>query len=245
MVALKNRLLSAAAVAGISLGVGLLGAPTIGHATTVTYVQSVQGCSGGCGIDTNNTVQVSDTVSPTSNTLLPGGVFDILVTLDTSTATPWSFQKDPTGNGHQASFVFSSSSNALTLSNITSGFTANASNPASSLKLAPTTWNQSAYGISTGQQQVFSTLDFHVDTHNATETLAQFIATLLKGDDGVSVFGADAFSGNTGNTGTIGFSLQATPLPGALWLFGTVLAGATGISGWRRKKRDGSAVTTA
>ena len=31
----------------------------------------------------------------------------------------------------------------------------------------------------------------------------------------------------------------ATPLPAAIWLFGTVLAGAAGISTWHKKRRTG------
>src|SRR6266404_9891408 len=108
----------------LACGIGLAALPSSGQASTATFTQTVQGCTGGCGFDILNTVTVSD--SPGS------GVFDILVHLDTTTTPDWSFQQDPTGNGHQASFVFSSTSNALTLSNITSGFTANPADPAAS-----------------------------------------------------------------------------------------------------------------
>jgi hypothetical protein len=83
---MNNNTRKALVIAGIAFGFGLVGVPTIGHAATVTYVQTTQGCTGGCGIDANNTVKVSDTGSP--------GVFDILVTLDTITTPDWSFMNN-------------------------------------------------------------------------------------------------------------------------------------------------------
>jgi hypothetical protein len=41
-----------------------------------------------------------------------------------------------------------------------------------------------------------------------------------------------------------GGPLAATPIPGALWLFGTVLAGAAGIQKWRKRPSDRSLGST-
>ncbi len=38
---------------------------------------------------------------------------------------------------------------------------------------------------------------------------------------------------------------STTPLPGAVWLFGTVLTGAAGVGGWRRKKGKAAATSAA
>jgi|SRR6185437_14226971 len=238
---------SKALASAVALGLGLTILPVCAHAVTLTetYVQTLEGCTGGCGIDSNNTVVVSDS---------PGnGVFDILVTLDTSTTPkPWSFQKDPTGKGHFASFGFSDTINGLTFTNVTSGFAANSSNPdSSSQKIAPYVFPaEYTYGVSTASQQVYSLLEFHVDTHIATETLADFLATLQAGTDG-AIFAADVFSGNTGKTGGIAFTdycgdvssvsctsgnIPETPIPGALWLFGTVLVGSCGVKKWRNRR---------
>jgi hypothetical protein len=233
--------------AGIAFGLGLLGVPTVSYAATVTYVQTTQGCTGGCGISANNTVQVSDTVLPTLITPLAGGVFDIYVTLDTSTATPWSFMKNAGDKttGHSASFAFSSSLNPLTLTVIAPGsnFSPNSINPMPAYAMAPFDFPANGYGLSTDQQKVYSTLDFHVDTGNSSLTLAQFVATLLASTDSpYPIFAADVYSGITGNTGIIGFTQTnnegppPVPLPGALPLFTTGL-GALGLLGWRRKRK--------
>ena len=58
---------------------------------TYNYVEAAGGSC--CVVDTNNTVQVSDTTLPNGSTALAAGTFDILVTLDTSTANPWAFQE--------------------------------------------------------------------------------------------------------------------------------------------------------
>jgi hypothetical protein len=235
----------------LALAAGLAVLPTFSHATTVTYVQSSQGCTTSCGIDTNNTVQVSNTVSPTNSTPLAAGVFDVLVTLDTG----WTFMNDPSGSGHQASFGFASTLSGLSFSNITTDFTANvqnlalkSSNPgAVSFAINPYKWDQDGGfgdGLSTNTgsgPSTLSVLDFRVTT-GTTDTLTQFLATLLASIDGSnSIFAADVSSSN-GNTGGIGFRLLPggtqgqTPLPAALPLF----ASGTGLFGfltWRRKRK--------
>ena len=229
--------------AGVAFGIAAFCLAIPSHAATVTFIQTTEGCGGGCGVTSANKVVVSD--SPGS------GVFDISVTLDTG----WLFQADPTGNGHAASFGFANTSGLLTINSVTSGFTANAGNPvtvggSTHFQIAPYSFSTFAYGVSTSSQQVYNALDFHVDTGVSSETLAQFILTFLTADTGSAIFAADVFSGITGNTGGIGFVQcgpgagiscpnfqNPTPLPGAVWLFGTVLAGAAGVGGWRRKKR--------
>ena len=51
--------------------------------------------------------------------------------------------------------------------------------------------------------------------------------------------------GTPGGLTCTNHSLPGTPLPGAVWLFGTVLTGAAGVGGWRRKKRKGTAIVAA
>ena len=229
----------------IALALGLAALPTLSHATTVTYVQSSQGCTGGCGIDTNNTVQVSDTVSPTNSTPLAAGVFDVLVTLDTG----WHFMTDPTGNGHEATLGFATSLNGLSFNIITpaSGFSANVQNLAlGSFKIAPYTWDQAgkfADGLSASGNgpSSFSVLDFRITT-GTTDSLNTFLQTLLASTDGtLSIFASDVSSSN-GKTGGIGFTLSqgghqdTTPLPAALPLFASG-TGLFGLLAWRRKRK--------
>ena len=178
-----------------ALALGLAVLPTLGHATTVTYVQSTQGCSTSCTVDANNTVQVSDTVSPTNITPLAAGVFDVLVTLDTG----WHFMTDPTGNGHEATLGFATSLSGLSFSITTpsSGFTANVQNLAlGSFKIAPYTWDQAgnfADGLSASGNgpSTFSVLDFTITT-GTTDSLTDFLNTLVASTDGsLSIFAAD------------------------------------------------------
>ena len=238
------------AASAIVLALGFSVFPTLSHATTVTYVQASQATTC-CGIDTNNTVQVSDTVSPTNLTPLATGVFDVLVTLDAG----WKFMTDPTGNGHDATLGFASSSNALTFTTIVpvSNFSANVQNlTLGSLKLAPYTWDTAGnfgdgLSIAGNGPSAYSVLDFTVDTHS-TDTLNQFLATLLASSDGTnSIFAADVSSAITGKTGAIGFILSQgghqneTPLPAAVWLMGTVLGGGAGFGAWRKRKKAANA----
>jgi hypothetical protein len=236
----RHALLSA----GITLGLTVLS--TSGHATTYTYVEIAGGSC--CVVDTNNTVQVSDTTVPNGSTALPTGVFDILVTLDTN----WSFQKNKGDKttGHAASFAFASSLTGATLTVNTIPFFANSANPMGAFAMSPFSFPGTGYGVSqnTSNSVVYSTLDFLVNT-GTTDTLAQFIATLLSetGNSNI-VFAADVQDPSTGNTGAIGFGLagtvgttSVTPLPAALPLFASG-AGVLGFLNWRRKRK---AIATA
>jgi hypothetical protein len=249
---------------------GLLAIPTVGQATTVSFVQNTQGCTGNCGIDTANTVQVSDTKSPTDSTPLAPGFFDIFVTLDTSVTSggkPWVFMTDPNGQGHDASFGFACSINnmALTL-NTATDFTVHSIVTLGSFVINPYKWDTTGnygYGVNAGHKPpggptALSVLDFNVNT-GTSDDLTTFLKTLLASSDGTNaIFAADVYSGLTGKTGAIGFiecgppsgtscpsHQNEVPIPGALWLFGTVLTGAAGVGGWRRKKRNASAIIAA
>jgi hypothetical protein len=233
-----------------ALALGLAVLPTFGHATTVTYVQSTQGCSTSCTVDPNNTVQVSDTVSPTDLTPLATGVFDVLVKLDTG----WTFMHDPAGNGHDAGLGFATSLSGLSFNIITpSAFAANVQNSLlGSFKIAPYTWDQAgkfADGLSVAGPPngptTFSVLDFTITTGTSL-SLTDFLKTLLASTDGtLAIFAADVSAAN-GNTGGIGFTQDITPgghqggdtpLPAALPLF----ASGTGLLGfltWRRQKKS-------
>lgn len=205
------------------------------HATTitptgtpVTFVQQSDGCSGGCGIDTNNTVSVSATND--------SDVYQIKVTLDTG----WGFQDDPTGNGHQATVIFSDTSSTLTISNIVSDTTfAQTTTPT---KLSPYQFPATGYGVSnSGGNDTGTFVTF--DVHTSDATLTDFINSLQSASGGPAgdtpLFAADVFSGKTGNTGGIDFGpAAATPLPAALPLFAGGL-GALGLFGWRKKRTKG------
>ena len=245
----KNGLLGAVAIAAlVSFG-------TSAYALTYNYVEAAGGSC--CSIDTKNTVQVSDTTLPNGSTSLAAGTFDILVTLDTSTTTAWTFQKNAGDKttGHAASFAFSSSLTTITIpsASITSPFFANSIDPMGAYAMSPFSFPAKGYGVSQNTSNgVYSTLDFHVVT-GTTDTLAQFIATLLPETSNSNLlFAADVRDGSTagGPTGVIGFAFNdisgggnangATPLPAALPLFATGL-GALGLLGWRRKRKNATA----
>jgi len=63
--------------------------------------------------------------------------------------------------------------------------------------------------------------------------------------DGVNIT-ADIYNPNsptTDNTGTIGATAGEVPLPAAVWMFGSVLAGAAGAARYRRRKKAVATVT--
>lgn len=79
-----------------------------------------------------------------------------------------------------------------------------------------------------------STLDFLITASGLTP------ASLVADNNG-SFFIMDVSSSN-GKTGLIDFTLSsAVPLPGALVLFGSVLAGGGFFAGWRRRRDRGLA----
>jgi hypothetical protein len=194
----------------------------------MTYVQTSDGCTNGCGIDTKNMVQVWSTTS--------ADVYQITVTLDTG----WSFMSDPTGNGHQATFAFSDTSNTLTLGNISSNGGSSFSVTTDPTKISPYQFPETGYGLSNSVQKSGTSLTFDVTTSDAT--LAAFIASLQSASGGVDnpLFVADV-SSTTGNTGGIDFAqVSQTPLPAALPLFAGGL-GFMGFLGRRRKVKQATA----
>jgi hypothetical protein len=66
--------------------------------------------------------------------------------------------------------------------------------------------------------------------------------TILAGADLTCVpNGTNVCTNVTGfNTGAVGATLTATPLPGAALLFGSVLFGGLGVSNWRKRRSGGS-----
>jgi hypothetical protein len=67
-------------------------------------------------------------------------------------------------------------------------------------------------------------------------TTSNFIFSTVPPGSVSSLFAIDTQT-TTGATGTAGTG--AVPLPGALALFGTVLAGGLGVSGWRKRRQRG------
>lgn len=191
----------------------------------VVYVQDSDGCTGGCGIDTKNTIDVYATSV--------ADVYQIQVTLDTG----WSFMKDPTGNGHDATFMFSDTSNSLSIFGISSNGGSSFSVTSDPTHSAPYTFPQHGYGLSNSQQKKGTSLTFDVSTSDAT--LALFIASLQSASGGSdSPFFVADVSSPDGNTGAIDFGL-ATPLPATLPLF----AGGLGFVGYLARRRKQARAT--
>jgi hypothetical protein len=214
----------------------------------LVFNQTSDHCSGGCGTDAANKVTVSETAV--------AGKFDIQVQLGTN----WQFM----GN-FDSTFAFALPGiTALTFGAVTltnnppvagtvnnqfwstawapnGGFTS-ASNGATTFNASaavlgppPDDLNFSGFGMAwnngSGQSKADgSFIDFTIS--NAALTLASFLNT---------TFFADVFSGKTGLTGLIDFSNPTlVPLPPALLLFGTALAGI-GVLARRRSKKSGLA----
>jgi hypothetical protein len=177
----------------------------------VTYVQTSDHCDGGCGIDTSNTVTISQTAAQ-----LAAGTVEIKVSLDNG----YSFVTTGAGD---ASFAFSSSLSDLTLKilSATSSSTLWSTTKASSLKESALTYPATAYGLvwgggTGGGKHDGGLLDFTVQSASTPGlTLASFISTLLGGVNGQTptnaLFAADVISppNSTGPTGIIDFSASS------------------------------------
>jgi len=84
--------------------------------------------------------------------------------------------------------------------------------------------------------------DLHFTVTNAT------LAELETPNADGNLFVADILEPGVagGPTGPVDVSLTAaTPLPGAFMMFGTVLAGGLGVSGWRKRRQRGPASSIA
>jgi len=194
-------------VAGVAaLGTFAIANPSAGHA--VTFDLTIDHCTGGC----NNGTNPFGTVSVVQN----GTSLDFTVTLNGT----YVFQKS---TGLDAfSFGFTNTPGAIT--GLTSGFSVDASSPV----------HQDGFGdFQVGIEKAATggnSLSFSV----ANELLANL--ALSSGGSPSVLFAADIFgNGNTGVVGGPG-TPSAVPLPGAIWLFGTALAGM-GLLGRRRSKK--------
>lgn len=221
----------------MGIGLGLMALPTASYAATIlipttgspdTYVQDSDGCTGGCGVNTNNVVSIYATTT--------ADVYEINLTL----ATGWNFQNDPTGNGHQATFLFSDTSSTLTISNITSDTTfTQTTTPTSD---SPYTFPSTGYGVSnSGGNHTGTYVSFDVTTTDAT--LAAFVATLQSATGGSDTpfFVADVSNVNQAATGSIDFGLSTatTPLP-ATWTMMLIGLLSFGFVAYRSQKQNTS-----
>jgi hypothetical protein len=208
---------------------------TFSSANAVTYVQTSDHCTGGCGISTLNTINI------TAGSV--AGTTDIKLFLTTG------FGLVNTGaNSSGGSFNFGlTTPGPLTFTAVTPiAFASNgievqggapatgASSTASSAAIsAPAKFSfANGYALTNfagngASSPYFGTLEFTVN-----QTLATFLSLLAV--SGGSTFFLDVI-GSTGNTGIIDFSLSQVPIPGAALLFGSALAGIGLLS--RRRKR--------
>jgi hypothetical protein len=82
-----------------------------------------------------------------------------------------------------------------------------------------------------------SPLSFDISGSGVTE--ASF---LTDGTGAIAFFGVDVINTASGRTGPIAANtlVSSTPLPGAAVLFGSVLFGGLGVSGWRKRRARGA-----
>ena len=219
---------STAVASAFALAFGMAVFPATSQADTVTYVQNSDHCdgTGGCSINTANTIAVSNLGTGASTTLFT-------ITLNMATGF------DPINTGFPVTLGFSSTLANLSL-NAATGYSTVGPLGATGMD-GLGTFPASFYGWLWGQQggghgDPANTIVFTLNTASSM-TLAAFIATLQQPDKAATLFGLDVI-GSTGNTGVIDFGLGTTgqvPLPPAALLFGSALLGL-GLLGRRRKK---------
>jgi hypothetical protein len=223
---------------GLALG-ALLGAsialPSVALADSFTFTSN--DCTGGCGIQPGGTN--SGTVTATAS----GSTLTISVSL-----TGLDFLAG-NGAGIDKSFAFSLAGvNGITISGATAAFSNSDGTQAGGTVMMDGAGTFETFGYfvecntCSPSAPDGSTLTFNVTATGLTG--AQLLADLQtsNGGTGTAFFAADVLStsGSTsGNTGVIDATrtVSGVPLPGALMLFGTVLAGGFGVSGWRKRRR--------
>jgi hypothetical protein len=204
-------------------GLGLAGLSIPTHAATFTFVQTSDECSGGCGINTNNVITVSDSGANTS--------------VSAQLAAGWSFILTGAGD---ATLAFSSTIANLALTAITPGYTLHTPSPAPSLMMDGLVFPASAYGVDCtgcgngGSSPIGSLINFTITGVSATNFVNALRTATMGANATTATFAADVISAN-GRTGIIDFSLRAIPIPPAMLLFGTALFG---IALLRRRRAD-------
>ena len=236
------------AISALAIGIGLFGFAGIAQAavfvpTIVTLQQTSDECTGTCGINSGNTVKITNSVTT--------GLFDIQIQL----ASNWQFM----GNFGPQTITFglptsitSLTFGAVTLTNNPPVTTAT-NNQFWSTAWAPAGFPSASNGATSYTQNALSvgppgvppiSNAFQLNWNNGSGqskadgnfvdfTISNSLLTLAMLQN--TTYYVDVFSAQTGNTGIINFSLTGVPLPPAALLFGTALIGM-GILGRRRRK---------
>jgi hypothetical protein len=221
---------------GLSFGLAIAaiaGYAPVASATTLSYSLTLDDCSGGCGSAPFGTVTVtsiSSTEVSVDLTLAAGEVF-------------------ATGGAGDALLFDISGDPSITITGLTSGFTATSTASGKSTHADGTgTWEYwidcTSCGSGTSPPTNSGPLDFDVTVAGGI-TPASFIqngdSLYFATDIGSGCSGSPL--GSCGNTGDVAAPsitpLSPTPLPGALVLFGTVLFGGLGVSKWRKRRDRG------
>jgi hypothetical protein len=204
----------------------MVGAP----AQALTLNLTEDNCTGGCG---------------------PGGGAVLATLTLTDTAAGVDFLLTPS-----AGFLINLNGNGLTTFSFSTNVALTAANftglPAGFAAVIPNA-NQDGFGdFTAGVADVpniggtLASLSFSVTGLNFNN----FIPSVNGGES--TFFALDILGVASGNTGLVGFvgltinpqeeNPPGTPIPGAVWLFGTVLAGGAGYGRWRKRKQSAKAV---
>jgi hypothetical protein len=240
----------AALIAGSVLA---LSDPTPARATV--YDINVDACTGGCGLSNYGTI----TVTGTSSSL------NIDVELLTTPANLFLHQSQ--GSSASPGIYFNLAGTGISFSGVsandntgTPGWTWTSAGPVAVSNPPPHGFELDHLGLGNYAVECYSTVSGNTCGKSLSFTVTGTDLSLLSlvgGSHGTLFFGLDVsniLANGTTNTGPVGAQVclpgsldcpghsgGEVPLPGALLLMGTVLAGATGVGGWRRRKRNSSA----